>query len=45
MTGNKTATLKMSFTEARLKYSFRCVITDANGQSVTTDAVKLILAE
>ena len=41
MTGSKTATLKMSFTEARLQYSFRCVITNAQGLSVTTNAVKL----
>jgi len=41
MTGNKTATLSGEFTEARLKYFFRCVITDQSGESITSEAVRL----
>jgi hypothetical protein len=43
--GNKTATLSTTFTEARLVYVFRCVVTDENGDSVTSDAVRMIKEE
>ncbi len=42
--GNRTATLSTEFTEARLAYWFRCVVTDAAGSSVTSDAVRMIRA-
>ena len=42
MTGNKTATLSMSFTEARLQYSFRCIVTDGSGDSAASNTVKLL---
>ncbi len=43
--GNKTATLSTELTEARLRYLFRCVVTDENGDSVTSDAVRMIKEE
>ncbi len=42
--GNRTAVLSTEFTEARLRYLFRCVITDNKGGSVTTNAVRMIKA-
>ena len=41
LTGNKTAALKVAVTAARNGQQYRCVITDANGASVTSTAVKL----
>lgn len=40
--GNNTATLSTTFTEARLAYVFRCVVTDGYGNSVTSDTVRMI---
>ncbi len=40
--GNKTATLSTTLTEARLIYRFRCVVIDSSGNSVTSDAVRMI---
>ena len=45
MTGNKTDTLTMEFTEARLKYEFRCEITDKFGDTVFSDTVHLVKTE
>ena len=45
MAGSKTDTLTMQLTEARLKYRFRCVVTDKYGESVTTDAARLVKLE
>jgi len=41
LTGNKTATLTVAATVGRNNYRFRCVITDAEDNSVISDAVKL----
>ena len=41
VTGNKTATITVSATTARNGYQYRCVITDANGNVVNSDAVTL----
>ncbi|OLR62706.1 hypothetical protein BHF69_08460 [Anaerostipes sp. 992a] len=41
--GNKTATIKVPITEARNGQQYRCVVTDANGSSVTSEAAKLIV--
>nr|MCR4804321.1 hypothetical protein [Clostridia bacterium] len=41
MAGSQTDTLTMELTEARLKYQFRCVVTQGNEQ-LTTNAVRLI---
>ncbi len=35
--GNKTATLTTELTEARLVYSFRCVVTDAGGNTLNSE--------
>ncbi len=42
LSGNDTATLSMTFTEARMIFRFRCVVTDAGGNSVRTNIVRLI---
>jgi hypothetical protein len=39
--GNATATLTTQLTETRLVYRFRCVVTDANGGTVTSDIVRM----
>ncbi len=41
LTGNKTETLKVQATAARNGYKFRCVITDANGNTRNTNGAKL----
>ena len=41
--GADTATLTVDATKARNGYSFRCVITDEHGNSVTSDAAKLTI--
>ena len=42
LAGGKTDTLTMEFTQARLKYQFRCVVTQGE-ETLTTDPVQLIL--
>jgi hypothetical protein len=42
--GNKTATLTTQLTEARLIYRFRCVVTDAGSNSVTSNVVRMYKA-
>ena len=37
--GNKTATLSVEMTDSRLKYKYRCIVKDASGESIQTDAV------
>ena len=44
LTGSKTATLSTELTEARLVYRFRCVVTDAAGNSVTSNIVRMTKA-
>ena len=39
--GNKTATISMTAKQIRADYSYRCVITDAEGNTVTSDAAQL----
>ena len=41
MTGNKTAALSVPVTVARNGQKYRCVITDANGKTATSNAAKL----
>ena len=41
MTGNKTATLTVSAIASRNGYQFRCIVTDKNGKTVTSNAAKL----
>ena len=41
LTGAKTATLKATATTARNGYQYRCIITDANGNTVTSNTVTL----
>lgn len=41
LSGNKTTTLKVDATAARNNYQFRCVVTDAKGNKITSDASKL----
>ena len=40
-TGYNAATLQVGATAARNGYSYRCVVTDAGGNSVTSNAVTL----
>jgi len=41
--GSRTATLKAgTVTEARLKYRYRCIITDLTGSTITTDEVRVV---
>ncbi len=42
--GNKTDTLTIPITEARNGQQYRCVITDADGNTITSDAATLIVA-
>lgn len=42
LTGNKTATLTVKALSTRFNNYYRCVITDANGNTVTTQAAQLI---
>ena len=42
-TGNKTATLSIGVTETRLKYRYRCILTDSRGNTMMTDEVKMVL--
>ena len=42
MTGYKTAELTVKITEARIGQKYRCVITDAAGNKVTSDEVRLL---
>ena len=42
MSGSQTDTLSMELTQARLKYEFRCVVTQGE-DTLTTDPVQLIL--
>ena len=41
LTGNKTNVLKVDVTSGRDGYQFRCVLTDKNGNQLTSDAAKL----
>ena len=41
--GNKTATLTVPITEARNGQQYRCVITDADGNTVTSNAASIIV--
>ncbi len=41
MTGNRTASLSVKATAARNGQQYRCIITDANGNTVTTEAAVL----
>ena len=41
--GNKTETLPVTGSRSRDGYLFRCVITDKNGKSITTESAKLII--
>ena len=41
--GNKTATLTVPITEARNGQKYRCVITDADGNTVTSNAASIIV--
>ena len=44
--GNKTARLhSITITEARLGYRYRCNVTDANGNTVTSDEVRMRLPQ
>ena len=40
--GNKTDTLTVEITEAHCAYQYRCVVTDANGEQLTSDAARII---
>ncbi len=42
--GNDTPTLSTTFTEARMIYRFRCVVTDAGGNSVKSGIVRMLKA-
>ena len=42
LTGSKTATITVPLTSARMPYHWRCVITDANGEQLISDAAKVI---
>ncbi|MDY2627962.1 MAG: hypothetical protein SOW08_06545 [Lachnospiraceae bacterium] len=44
-TGNKTNTLKVPITAARNGQKYRCVVTDSSGNTVTSDAAVLYVAE
>ena len=44
MTGYNTATFKPEISQQRLSYLFHCVVKDSNGNSVTSDAVKMVKA-
>ena len=41
LTGNKTNVLKVDVTSGRDGYQFRCVLTDKNGNQLTSDVAKL----
>jgi plastocyanin len=41
MTGSKTNSITVEATAARNGYQYRCVVKDANGSKVTTNAAKL----
>lgn len=41
--GSRTATVNVPITEARDGQQYRCVVTDKNGNSVTSEAAKLIV--
>ena len=41
--GSDTATLTVDATKARNGYSFRCVVTDEHGSSITSDVAKLTI--
>lgn len=43
-TGAKTATLSTEMTEARLIYQYRCIVKDTHGNTLTTNAVRMIEA-
>ncbi len=43
--GNKTATLSVPITEKRNGQKYRCVVTDASGNSVTSDEATLIVEQ
>ncbi len=45
LSGNKTSSLKVVANSARNGYLFRCVITDAKGRTLMTDAVKLTVSQ
>ena len=40
-----TATLQVSANDKTMKWAFRCIITDAEGHKLTTNEVKMVLAE
>ena len=44
-TGCKTATLEITATEARNGYQYRCIVTDKDGNSVTSEPATLTVAE
>jgi len=41
--GNRTATLSIAVTKARLRYSYRCIVTGPDGGATITDEVKMKL--
>ena len=41
LTGNKTDTLTVPITEARNGYQYRCVVTDGNGKTTTSNGAQL----
>ena len=43
MTGNKTNTLTVSAVASRNGYKFRCIVTDASGKTVTSNAATLTI--
>ena len=44
MTGYNTATFKPEISQQRLSYQFHCVVKDSKGNSVTSNAVKMLKA-
>lgn len=44
-TGSKTAEMSVVATAVRNGYYYRCIITDAEGNTVMTEAVQLTVAE
>ena len=45
LSGNKTAILSVEATDARSGYLFRCVVTDANGKSLTSSAAVMTVSK
>lgn len=42
VSGNRTPTITMEITQARFEFMYRCVITNGDGYSIISDAVRIL---